>query len=158
MGGFDIFYSSLYDNGEWSAPLNMGYPINTPDDDKFYVPVGEGFFAYYSLFAESGYGNMDVFQLEIFSNEHPRKFRVSGVVNLSQTPVGFKEQIQALENVRLKRFRHRDRLHPRPRSPARAVQGHQATVPSLGWPIPPTDPHRHRQGAGLGLAATRFPT
>lgn len=94
MGGYDIFYSSLYDNGEWSAPLNMGYPINTPDDDKFYVPVGEGYFSYYSLFAESGYGNMDVFRLEIFSNEHPRKFRVSGVVNLSQTPVGFKEQIQ----------------------------------------------------------------
>ncbi|MDX2445516.1 MAG: hypothetical protein QNK30_17105, partial [Bacteroidales bacterium] len=87
-------YSSLFDDGNWSTPLNMGYPINTPDDDKFYVPAREGYFAYYSLFAESGYGKMDIFSLEIFSDEHPRKFRVSGIVSLNQTPVGFQEKIQ----------------------------------------------------------------
>ncbi|MDX2445030.1 MAG: hypothetical protein QNK30_14640, partial [Bacteroidales bacterium] len=94
MGGYDIFYSSLYDDGNWSTPLNMGYPINTPDDDKFYVPAREGHYAYYSLFTKTGYGKMDIFNLEVFSDEHPRKFRVSGIVNLNQTPVGFQEKIQ----------------------------------------------------------------
>ncbi len=93
MGGYDIFYSTMFEDGDWSAPLNMGYPINTPDDDKFYMPVGEGHFAFYSLFAESGYGKMDIFYLEIFSEEHPRKFRVKGIVNLSQKPLGFTEKI-----------------------------------------------------------------
>lgn len=34
MGGFDIFKSSYVD-GKWSAPVNLGYPINGPDDDVF---------------------------------------------------------------------------------------------------------------------------
>jgi len=35
MGGFDIFYSTLGEDGEWSAPVNIGYPVNTVDDDVF---------------------------------------------------------------------------------------------------------------------------
>lgn len=84
MGGYDIFYSSLFENGEWSTPLNMGYPINTTDDDLFYMPTGEGFYAYYSMFSESGYGKKDIFHLEIFSEEHPRKFLVHGLVSLDR--------------------------------------------------------------------------
>ncbi len=82
IGGYDIFYSSLFDNNEWSPPLNMGYPINTPDDDVFYVPVGEGYYAYYSLYSDSGYGMEDIFLLEIYSIEHPRKFLIRGIVSL----------------------------------------------------------------------------
>ncbi len=93
MGGYDIFYVSQFDNGEWSTPLNMGYPINTADDDIFYVPVGEGYFAFYSKFSESGYGEMDIFRLEIFSDEHPRKFRVNGIVSLAPVPSGYQGQI-----------------------------------------------------------------
>jgi tetratricopeptide (TPR) repeat protein len=39
MGGYDIFYSTLLDDGKWSSPLNLGYPINSTDDDVFFVPV-----------------------------------------------------------------------------------------------------------------------
>lgn len=39
MGGFDIFYSRLLPNGKWSTPINMGYPINTPDDEFYYFPL-----------------------------------------------------------------------------------------------------------------------
>lgn len=88
MGGYDIFYSNLLENNEWSAPLNMGYPINTPDDDVFYVPVEEGFYAFYSKFPEEGYGERDIFRLEIFSDEHPRKFLVRGII--SQKELGHK--------------------------------------------------------------------
>ena len=84
MGGYDIFYSSLFDNGEWSTPLNMGYPINTTDDDLFYMPVKDGNFAYRSLFSESGYGKRDIFRLEIYSDEHPRKFLIQGMVSLDR--------------------------------------------------------------------------
>jgi len=81
-GGYDILYSTLLDSGEWSKPLNMGYPINTPDDDLFYAPVGNGDFAYYSQYADEGMGERDIFLLEIFSEEHPRKFMLSGVVSI----------------------------------------------------------------------------
>lgn len=39
MGGFDIFYSKLLPNNKWSSPINMGYPINTPDDEFYYFPL-----------------------------------------------------------------------------------------------------------------------
>ncbi|MGD9977229.1 MAG: OmpA family protein [Bacteroidales bacterium] len=39
MGGFDIFRSQLSSNGKWSAPINLGYPINTPDDEYYYFPL-----------------------------------------------------------------------------------------------------------------------
>lgn len=46
MGGYDIFKSVKNENGEWSQPQNLGYPINTAADDLFYVPVGDGTMAY----------------------------------------------------------------------------------------------------------------
>jgi tetratricopeptide (TPR) repeat protein len=38
MGGYDIF-RSVYDRntGTWSAPENMGFPVNSPDDDFYYM-------------------------------------------------------------------------------------------------------------------------
>ena len=87
IGGYDIFYSSLFENNEWSSPLNMGYPINTSDNDLFYQPVGDGYYAYYSMFSESGFGEMDIFRLAIFSDEHPRKFLVKGIVSIGTVPV-----------------------------------------------------------------------
>ncbi|MCD6565088.1 MAG: PD40 domain-containing protein [Bacteroidales bacterium] len=81
-GGYDILYSTKLDSGEWSKPLNMGYPINTPDDDLFYAPLGNGDFAYYSQYSNEGMGERDIFLLEIFSEEHPRKFMLSGIVSI----------------------------------------------------------------------------
>lgn len=81
-GGYDILYSTLLDSAEWSKPLNMGYPINTPDDDLFFAPAKDGNFAYYSQYTDEGMGLRDIFLLEIFSEEHPRKFRLSGIVSI----------------------------------------------------------------------------
>ena len=39
MGGYDIFYSTLLPDGEWSVPLNVGFPLNSTDDDVFFKPV-----------------------------------------------------------------------------------------------------------------------
>ncbi|MCB8964619.1 MAG: OmpA family protein [Bacteroidales bacterium] len=39
MGGFDIFFSKRLTNGTWSSPINIGYPINTPDDEFYYFPL-----------------------------------------------------------------------------------------------------------------------
>jgi hypothetical protein len=48
IGGFDIF-SSTMKAGTWNEPVNLGYPFNTPDDDKFFQPVNNGKNGYYSL-------------------------------------------------------------------------------------------------------------
>ncbi len=82
MGGHDIFYSTKTDSNSWSVPVNMGYPVNTTDDDLFFSPVGDGYLAYISKFDSDGYGMEDIFRVEIFSDEHPRKFFVRGIIRL----------------------------------------------------------------------------
>ena len=94
MGGHDIFYSSILENGEWSVPVNMGYPVNSTDDDTFFSPVGEGYVAYMSKFDSDGFGRRDLFRLEIFSDDHPRRFFVRGMVTLRDLIRQFNDSVR----------------------------------------------------------------
>lgn len=62
MGSYDIF-KSVYDpvKNDWSEPENLGYPINTPDDDIFYVVSADGKRAYYSSVRDDGLGYTDIY-------------------------------------------------------------------------------------------------
>lgn len=63
MGGFDIFFSDLQENGTWGVPQNIGYPINTTDDDIFYVPSADGKRAYLSSLRDDGMGEKDIYMI-----------------------------------------------------------------------------------------------
>jgi tetratricopeptide (TPR) repeat protein len=65
MGGFDIFYSTLGEDGEWGKPVHMEYPLNTVDDDAFFVPMADGRHAFYSSAKEGGYGLKDIYEVEL---------------------------------------------------------------------------------------------
>jgi hypothetical protein len=82
MGGYDVFYSTRLDENTWSVPINAGYPINTTEDDIFFLPVQNGNFAYFPRFLDGGLGLTDIYKLEVYSSTHPRKFRIKGLVSL----------------------------------------------------------------------------
>jgi tetratricopeptide (TPR) repeat protein len=64
IGGYDLFKSEVQPNGLWSEPENLGYPINTPDDDIFFMPIEGGKAGYYSRFKETGgYGKEDIYRV-----------------------------------------------------------------------------------------------
>jgi len=64
IGGYDLFRSDLQSNGLWSKPKNLGYPINTPDDNIFFMPTGSGKSGYYSVYKESGgFGKEDIYRI-----------------------------------------------------------------------------------------------
>lgn len=64
MGGYDLFRSDLQSNTIWNKPKNLGYPLNTPDDDIFFMPDADGKSGYYSRFKESGgYGKEDIYKI-----------------------------------------------------------------------------------------------
>ncbi|MFO7755165.1 MAG: hypothetical protein R6V34_04175 [Bacteroidales bacterium] len=64
MGGFDLFKSERSENGKWTRPENLGYPINDPDDNVFFMPVNNGHSGYISAFREGkGYGKEDIYLL-----------------------------------------------------------------------------------------------
>lgn len=67
MGGLDIFVTTKQDNGQWSVPRNIGYPINTSDDDMFYYPYENGKKALYSMNSPEGYGKRDIYDIEIIA-------------------------------------------------------------------------------------------
>lgn len=66
MGGYDIFKSTLTDakNNKWSEPENLGYPINTPDNDVFFVGTKDGKRGYYSSVREDGLGYSDIYRID----------------------------------------------------------------------------------------------
>ena len=64
IGGYDIFRSDLESNGLWSKPKNLGYPVNTPDDDIFFMPVSDGKSGYYSRYkVTGGFGKEDIYKI-----------------------------------------------------------------------------------------------
>ncbi len=63
MGGYDIFYSTLTENGTWSKPINMGYPINTPDDDLFFSIQANGKNGFLSSNREKTVGGVDIYKV-----------------------------------------------------------------------------------------------
>jgi len=65
MGNFDIFYSKMEADSSWTTPVNMGYPINTPEDDFFFVPTAAENKAYMaSSRFEQNYGGSDIYLIE----------------------------------------------------------------------------------------------
>ncbi len=71
MGGQDIFKTVLQDNGSWSVPENLGYPINTPDDDVFFVLSASGRHGYYSSVKKGGKGFTDIYKIIFLGPEKP---------------------------------------------------------------------------------------
>ncbi|MDF1574132.1 MAG: OmpA family protein [Bacteroidales bacterium] len=69
MGGFDIFRSERRETGGWSDPVNLGYPINTPDDELFYITDRTGSHGYYSAIREGGSGASDICKVVFLGSE-----------------------------------------------------------------------------------------
>ncbi len=84
MGGYDIFYSELIGENEWSIPTNMGYPINSTDDDMSFFPLGKNK-ALVSI-VEKGKPNVrGIFQLTISPTVEVVEIKIAGVISLANS-------------------------------------------------------------------------
>jgi outer membrane protein OmpA-like peptidoglycan-associated protein/tetratricopeptide (TPR) repeat protein len=70
MGGYDIFKSTL-EEGKWSEPVNLGYPINSADNDVFFSISASGVHGYYSSVKTDGYGGQDLYLITFLGAEKP---------------------------------------------------------------------------------------
>lgn len=90
MGGYDIFKSTMGENGNWSVPVNLGHPINTPGDDIDFVLSADGKRGYYASARPGGYGGQDIYVIH-FSQEYqdvapgPVTMVKGSIVNCSNT-------------------------------------------------------------------------
>lgn len=69
MGGYDIFKTTKKADGQWSTPVNLGYPINTTQDDVFFITTASGKTAYFSSVRPEGLGLHDIYELRFHADE-----------------------------------------------------------------------------------------
>ncbi|MCG8575053.1 MAG: tetratricopeptide repeat protein [Flavobacteriales bacterium] len=73
MGGYDI-YMSKKENGRWTEPMNLGYPINTVSDETHFKYYPDKNVAYYSTFSSEGnkgMGARDIFEVDMSNYKFP---------------------------------------------------------------------------------------
>jgi tetratricopeptide (TPR) repeat protein len=80
MGGYDIF-KSVYDEktDTWSEPENLGYPVNTPDDDFTISLSANGRHGYISSHRKDSYGDRDIYKVT-FNDVEPAKTIIAGTL------------------------------------------------------------------------------
>jgi len=66
MGGFDI-YKSNYDSSTqiWSKPENLLYPINSTEDDTYFILSADGIYGYFSSNKNIGLGDADIYRFKM---------------------------------------------------------------------------------------------
>ncbi len=77
MGSYDVFRSTL-ENGKWSKPVNMGYPINTVGKDGPFVVSADAKTGYFASDRAGGLGESDIYKVDlsnfgIFEKEFAKK-------------------------------------------------------------------------------------
>jgi len=91
MGGLDIFMTRKNENGDWLTPVNLGYPINTGNDENSLMVSTEGELAYFSSNMQGGFGSFDMYSFELYPEARPLPVTYfNGMVydSLSRKPIG----------------------------------------------------------------------
>jgi len=86
MGGFDNF-KSVRQGTAWKTPSNLGFPINSTDDDKFFQPLNGGKNAYYSITTD--YKKKDIFFIGMGNTDVNQSYEIMGKYNLADTIIPF---------------------------------------------------------------------
>lgn len=91
MGGYDIF-KSINLGAVWKTPENLGFPINTTDDDIFFQPYENGISGFYSV--HTGYKNSEIFRVNIGVEGKEDDFEIRGIFSLADTTLRYNEDYQ----------------------------------------------------------------
>jgi outer membrane protein OmpA-like peptidoglycan-associated protein len=68
MGGRDIFLTRLFNN-EWTAPENLGYPVNTTLDDNYFTLSADGRLGFFASDRKGGFGGQDIYSIDMPEEE-----------------------------------------------------------------------------------------
>ena len=70
-GEKDIFYSRKNDQGEWTEPQNLGYPINTWEEEIGLIVDANGTKAYFASGRDGGMGKLDILSFDLYEEARP---------------------------------------------------------------------------------------
>ena len=72
-GEDDLFYARKGPKGDWSVPENLGYPINTIDQEGTLFIAADAKTAYYASDRTDSKGGMDIYSFELPEDIRPNK-------------------------------------------------------------------------------------
>ncbi|MCX6280005.1 MAG: OmpA family protein [Bacteroidetes bacterium] len=73
LGGYDVFFTKLNENGIWQKPRNIGYPINSPDDEVGFFVSTDGTKGFFASNKFKGKGGWDLYSFDLYDGARPEK-------------------------------------------------------------------------------------
>ena len=99
MGGYDIF-TSTFEKGKWTTPTNLGYPINSADDDVCFVLTASGEYGYYTSIKVDGKGKRDIYRVAFLDEiNKPKLTLLKGTVTDRKTGEPLVAKIEIYDNT-----------------------------------------------------------
>lgn len=97
-GGTDLFFVRKLPDGSWSKPQNLGYPINTIDDEGSLVIASDGKTAYYASDGNDSRGGLDLYTFQLPEQDRPFKtLWVKGNVFDAKTKAGLPSAVELID-------------------------------------------------------------
>lgn len=97
-GGNDLFYVRKKSSGAWSKPMNLGYPINTINDEGTIFITADGKTAYYASDKSDTRGGLDIYSFELREDVRPYKtLWVKGRVFDKKTTKGLPSSVELID-------------------------------------------------------------
>ena len=96
MGGFDIFKTS-FENGAWTKPQNIGYPINSTFDDICFSISDDGKIGFFSSNRQNGYGKQDIYKVTFLGEAKLFIYHPSDILSSDYSSVFKPFNVQAID-------------------------------------------------------------
>jgi outer membrane protein OmpA-like peptidoglycan-associated protein/tetratricopeptide (TPR) repeat protein len=94
-GNTDLFLTKKINDSTWSEPENLGYPINTIDDEGSMIVAADGKTAYYASDRSDTKGGLDLYSFELRNDiRPPRTLWIKGKVYDAKTKDGLPSSVE----------------------------------------------------------------
>ncbi|WP_158799551.1 OmpA family protein [Pedobacter sp. L105] len=98
LGNMDIFYSRMQSDGKWGKPVNIGYPINTFNEETGLMVSPDGTLGMFSSVLKEGFGDMDIYSFNLPTAAKPLPITyVKGIVRDKETRNFLEAKVQVVD-------------------------------------------------------------
>ncbi len=96
-GGTDLYFMRQQPDGKWGKPQNLGYPVNTIDDEGSLIIASDGKTAYYASDGADSRGGLDIYSFQLPNQVRPFKtLWVKGNVFDEKTKQGLPSAVELI--------------------------------------------------------------
>ena len=94
-GGTDLFFTKRLPDSSWAVPENLGYPINTIDEEGSLIVAADGKTAYYASDKNGTKGGLDLYSFILRQDiQPPKTLWVKGQVFDAKTKIGLPSSVE----------------------------------------------------------------